>query len=660
MTRDSDPTAPTRDTVEGPSAISDQFRDPNWSQEGQIRERIVGTGEDTRERTRVRVRLRTFLARLTPGRRVRRTGKKSPRRRALCWGLGIVAMLVILTVAWLAYSSLRVRSDLRAVRAGVHEMRAQLAAGDLTAARDTSRSIRSQAQSARNFTAGPVWALVSHLPAVGEPFATVRALTSSVNRIANDAVTPLIDTIGTFQSGRLRTSSGAFDLAAIEHLAPTVGTAHGALTAAIRELRQSSGSTWLSPVNHARSELIDQLAPLSRDLAQLHRAVAVVPQVLGAHGPRTYMITFQNDAEARGTGGLPGAFAIVRTDQGRVEFTHFESDNYLLHVHAKGLDFGPNYAHLFPRARWDYRNSNYSPNFPYAGQIWSSMYQEKTGQPLDGAVNIDPTALKYLLKVSGPTSLPEGGRLSARNVVGLTEHQLYIRYASQTKERKSVLREIARAASKKLLSPAVNFYRLLHAAARAATQHRLLFWSRDRTVESELSTVPLGGVVPTTREPYVALALNNREHSKLNYYLHASMDWKRTGCGPMRDVTVTVKLTNYAPRNLPKDIIGQPRMRRILSHGHSFPPGTQSLDTYLYGSVGGRFTSVKVGGRTPFHRIGHDRGHPVYEANVDVPPNGNPVTVVFRLKEPAWTGPVVVREQPLIKPMTTTVTDSHC
>lgn len=656
MTSDSDPTPRTRDTV------GDPFEGPGWPQERRTREYAAGNGagagERTRTRVRERVRRRKGLARLIRRRRARRTGKRSTARRALVWGLGIVVVLVVLGVAWLVYSSLRVRSDLQAVRAGVHEMRVQLTAGDLTAARHTAASIRSHAQSAHNLTGGPVWAVAANLPAVGNPFATARAVTSSVRMVADGAVAPLVGAIDTFQPGTLRTPSGAFNIAAIDRVVPTLGKADRTLAAAIRQLRHASGSTWLSPVNHARNAVLDQLTPLSRDVAQLHRAVAVVPTVLGADGPRTYMVTFQNDAEIRATGGLPGAFAIVRTDHGKVEFTHFESDNYLARIPAPGAEFGPKFSYLFSRAHKDYRDSNYSPNFPYAARIWASLYQQKAGPRLDGALVVDPTALQYLLQVSGPVTLPDGETLTAGNVVDTTEHELYLRYGRHQKARKRFLLDMARAISTKVLSPGMDSGRLLPAAARAAAEHRLLFWSRDRNVEKELATVPLGGVVPTAKQPYVALALDNREAGKLGYYLHASMAWKRTGCGPTRDVTVTVKLTNDAPPNLPRYVLGTHHFLSLLPH--SFPPGTLSLDTYLYGSVGGTFTSVKATGGIAFRRSGQDRGHPVYEANVEVPPQGKSVTVVFHLKEPAWSGPVVVRDQPLINPMTTTVSDAHC
>jgi hypothetical protein len=255
-----------------------------------------------------------------------------------------------------------------------------------------------------------------------------------------------------------------------------------------------------------------------------------------------------------------------------------------------------------------------------------------------------------MLAVVGPVRLADGVTISAANVVQYTQQTLYARFpqTSQITERKNFLLELARAVSTKLLTPGIDSGGVLHAAGVGASQGRLLFWSRDANVERELQSVPLGGVVPDTKQPYVGLALNNDSQSKLDYYLHTSMQYASTGCGGTRDVTVTVTFTNDAPQNLPRYVIG-----------NSFPKRTETLDVYLYGSVGARFTKVTSGGVTPFHLTAPDRGHPVYYASINVPP-GRPTTVVYHLTEPASNGPLIVRDQPMVNPMTTTVSAAHC
>src|SRR5690348_7456340 len=70
--------------------------------------------------------------------RVRRRRRRKSRRRILI-GLGALALLVIAAVLWLVYTGYRARAELEGARAGVHAMRADIAAGDLDAARTDAR-----------------------------------------------------------------------------------------------------------------------------------------------------------------------------------------------------------------------------------------------------------------------------------------------------------------------------------------------------------------------------------------------------------------------------------------------------------------------------------------------------------------------------------------
>jgi len=101
--------------------------------------------------------------------------------------------------------------------------------------------------------------------------------------------------------------------------------------------------------------------------------------MLGDHGPKRYFIGLQNEAEMRGTGGLPGTFAIMVADHGTIKFTHFKSDAALLPAASGGLidtrlDFGSDYTSAYGAADPTklFVNSNISPNFPYAAKIGST------------------------------------------------------------------------------------------------------------------------------------------------------------------------------------------------------------------------------------------------------------------------------------------------
>ena len=46
--------------------------------------------------------------------------------------------------------------------------------------------------------------------------------------------------------------------------------------------------------------------------------IKALPYLAGVEKPQRYLVSFQNTAEARGTGGILGAFAILKIDKGKL------------------------------------------------------------------------------------------------------------------------------------------------------------------------------------------------------------------------------------------------------------------------------------------------------------------------------------------------------
>ncbi len=64
-------------------------------------------------------------------------------------------------------------------------------------------------------------------------------------------------------------------------------------------------------VNTLSSALDSARGPFADSVPMLQQ----LPTMLGSDGPKTWLVLLQQDAEARGTGGLVGAFAELRTHQ---------------------------------------------------------------------------------------------------------------------------------------------------------------------------------------------------------------------------------------------------------------------------------------------------------------------------------------------------------
>jgi len=132
--------------------------------------------------------------------------------------------------------------------------------------------------------------------------------------------------------------------------------------------------------------------------------------MMGADGSRDYFMGFQTNAEARRTGGLLGGFGVLHFDNGKFTVDELGA-NAELDKPFTPIDLGGEYneQYGFTNPTTDFHNSNLSSHFPYAAQIWKSMWTQQTGVDVDGVVAIDPVALSYILGAVGPVTLTDEG-----------------------------------------------------------------------------------------------------------------------------------------------------------------------------------------------------------------------------------------------------------
>ncbi|MER5942930.1 DUF4012 domain-containing protein [Streptomyces sp. NPDC001928] len=590
-------------------------------------------------------------------------GLHGPRTRIALLAVAVLpaaAAAWIGVTGWLAHNELlAAREDLSTLRGsvGTSVARSSQAAGAAGSAAESDqerllRSAAAHASRAHGLTTGPAWFVAAELPLVGGPFETVRGIADASDRLATDVLRPLVGAVP-----RLASTAGAGGvpsaLAGLESEAPRFARAAQIAAEVRADARRLPRSTWLPAADRGRAELsgqLDRLVPQTRDVAV---AARVVPSMLGTHGPRRYFLAFQNIAEARGTGGLPGAFAVLRADRGKLSFEHF-GNNTEIDVRAKvdlGAEFAAQYGHNGPESLW--ANSNMSPHFPYAGRIWTSYWRAKTGRALDGAIAIDPASLGMLLGATGPARLPDGSELTADNAVDLTERDSYAKY-SDVAERKSFFVEAARGAAGEMMT-AFDDPRLLPALLRAVHDvqraGRLQVWSAHPGEQRLLEARPFGGALPDAPGPFAGLVLNNGAGTKLDYYLDRSLVWEPGACTDKgRAVTTTVTLTNRAPASgLPHYVT-----QRVDAPPYRTRPGDNRLLVSYYAGTGAKLTRATLDGK-PIEPIpGFERGHPVYTLDLELPRQSTR-TLVLHLHEPEADRPPTILRQALVTPLKATV-----
>ena len=584
------------------------------------------------------------------------------RTRPLMWA---TAATLLAGSCWVVVTGLYARSELLAAQGDLETLRNAATAppssvsttGDATGRRAraeaVARSAAAHADRAHRLTTGPAWSVAASLPVLGGPLETVRGTAKVVDRLTGEVLPAVVRTAGNLTDAA-GADGGHLDLSELRRAAPALEQASRQVAAARTETRDLPRRTWLPVVDRARTQLLEKLDRMAPTVEDAATGARLLPAMLGEDGPRRYFMVFQTPAEARGTGGMPGAHAMLTADKGTLALTEFGHDAEMVSARPK-VDLGAEFTAVYSRSdsvnTWP--NSNMSPHFPFAARIWSAAWLDRSGERVDGVLSLDPGVLARLLAASGPTRTSDGTVVAADNVVDLSERTNYMTYPDPL-ERKAFLLNVARAAAGRLLTAAEDPQRrpaLLLGLYEVLGNGQMKAWSAHRDEQRELESRPVGGSLPLSPAPYAGLVVNNAAGTKLDYYLDRTLDWYPGRCTAAgREVTVKAVLANRAPSSgLPKYVTD-----RLDKPPYATHEGDNRLLVSYYATAGANLIKATVDGHTALMSPGSERGHPVYTLDVEVPAGSSRTVMLHLLEPPADDSPTVLHQQ-LPRPLHATV-----
>ena len=206
---------------------------------------------------------------------------------------------------------------------------------------------------------------------------------------------------------------------------------------------------------------------------EIGAVIKVAPILAGSVTPKRYLIAFQNSAEARGTGGILGAFAIVEINKGSFSIIRTGSNAELKWLKEVPVKVPAEFTKLYGKNPAIFQNSNLSPHFPYGAEIWMGIWRKQFGEQLDGVIAVDPSSLSYVLKATGPITLASGEIITSENVVAETLQKAYKRYEKDNNARKQYLVEIMNAAASKLTTGQYSKIEMAKALRRGLIENRI-------------------------------------------------------------------------------------------------------------------------------------------------------------------------------------------
>ena len=243
---------------------------------------------------------------------VRRRG-----RRAIRWvsiaGIAIGGVAVVAT-AGAAFSVASATGDLRAGNVSGRDAVSLLSDGDYRGAADSFALAAQQFGSASSSLDAP-WARPAMLiPVVAQNHAAAADLAEA----AADASSAIADASAVIDVDQLTLRNGRFDVDAIALLAGPFAEVDDSI-GSLSDTIEAVDSPWLaSPLQTRLDDLDADLADYRPRLDNVVQAVAQVPALLGADGPRRYFVAFTTPAETRGLGGFMGNWTELTIDEGRV------------------------------------------------------------------------------------------------------------------------------------------------------------------------------------------------------------------------------------------------------------------------------------------------------------------------------------------------------
>lgn len=578
----------------------------------------------------------------------------------------VLTVLSAAVTAWVGYRALAARSELTAARVSLTSARAALLSQDNAGADRAVAAAGRRTREAVRLTGDPVFRAVASVPKLGSSARVVRIVATTADELARSVLPEAVGTARALDPQRVRRRDGSLDVALLSRTAPRV-RALAQRTARLEAKAHALPSQHvLTPIRRGRKEFIGQLRQLSDVASAAARSLEVAPAFLGADRPRTYFVMVQQTSESRGTGGLLGAYAVLTAREGRITVLSQGSN--------EGLKDGPvrvppgvssDYVHLYGvNGAFDiWPNVNLSPDLPTVARVVAARWQRQSGQRVDGVISLDAAALASILRGGSPIDVGDR-RVPPDQLPAYMGLDQYRDFQLQS-VRKEKLTRISAAAIGRLTTGGGDTSKLLQGLAEAIRSGHLRMASDDQALAPLLRLSGIDGGLPAGKAPVAYPVVFNSSGGKLDYFLDRSVRYVAGACrGRRRQSEIAVELTNRAPAS------GLPPYVTIFTNGGTTTASTDTAVTLsVYGTRGSDFISAKLDGKPislapqepggPVLSSGSERGLPVWYVFL-VLSREQPRRLVLHLDEPVVAGKPRIVEQPLARPLASSLSVPEC
>ena len=561
-------------------------------------------------------------------------GRPTARRRRARWIL-LSAVFVVIVLAglawWLGSRVLSVRADLTAAQAALGDLRR---GGDPKAALQV---IADRSESAVAASSDPVWGAAEQLPTVGPNLKAVRIASKAMHQLSAGLAIPALQAL-----------DGESDDPPLKRLLPVMQRGAGAVSSLTAELQQVRTSTDLVP------QVRDGVDQLGDVLAAADPVLQLLPGMLGADGPRNYLLAAQSNAEVLALGGSVASQSLIRFSDGgakivkQADSTDYRSGKPVrTDIDKSALDLYNDYlvTHL--------NTSVGRPDFPTAAKTIRAFWNRDIDPGrIDGVISVDPLALARVMRATGPVTV-DGHKITSENAVSFLLSRAYQLYEPEVAD--EIFKKVAMSVMDKLVTGKFDAPKLLNAIAEGIDTGSVMFWSADPAIQQQLAGTPIAGILPKDNNDSTTIGVFYRDASlgsKIDYYLKAQVK-ATTSCAADGSRTYTVSttlwldLTKAQALKLPSYVTGDVNTKvyrtQVFIYG---PPGTKVTEQVRQPHKSWNWRPIDS----------KDLGRPVPSFMTVQDLGAKKVTVKVTFTGPPGTyGPLKVRTTPIVHPTEVTV-----
>lgn len=527
-------------------------------------------------------------------RQVRRFRQDHPR-----WTVAIsVGAVLLLVLGWALWVLLGAARDLREVESQARVMRAALIRGDAAGARSALEAYQEAADAADDTTHGLTWSVFGATPLLGDDADGVATVAAVLADLGRDGLTPVADAADQVTADSFQPVEHTFPLERIAALEEPAARSEKAFDAASSRLAEVDSSGFLGPIGSAFDSLEELVDDARGTLQSTYRASRLMPQMLGQDGARTYLMVFQNNAESRSSGGLPGSLSLIHARDGEVDIVEqvdmaelgATPGRPVLPLSAEEQKL---FGEILGTAGVD---ATLTPDFPRASDLIRARWEQVRGQRVDGVLYVDPVVVSYLLRAIGEVPVAGYAPVTAANVVSRVENEIYA-LTPGTQAQSDYQEAVAKAVFDVFSDGYGNSADVIRALVAGVEEGRVRMHFFADDAQREIAGTRIAGefVDDVDGPPVVGVYVNDAGPTKMQYYLRQKAQLYSRRCTDGRqELGTTITFTNATPARadeLPDAITGE------FFPGNRTDPGQQLLVVYVSAPVGGSVDAVTIDGQ---------------------------------------------------------------